>query len=113
MLLWILSFRPQPLWWGTVVGFTAMLVFSERMPTWWSLFRWSLIFGALGIGYGYRWLAPTITLFGGVEPLWAWLLTALFGVIGLVHGYVFVAFYRSILARGHRPHPLTTAALWV
>ena len=113
MLLWIVAFRPEPLWWGTVPGMVGALWLIERCRSTRSFVRWSLLFGALGIGYGYRWLAPTITLFGGVPPALAWLLTALFGILGILHGWVFAFVYRSMLARGHRPHPITTAALWV
>src|SRR6186997_1965051 len=77
MLLWIVAFRPQPLWWGVIPGFVGMLWLMERCATTGSFLRWSLIFGAVGIGYGYRWLAPTITLFGGLPPVAAWALTAL------------------------------------
>lgn len=113
MLLWVLAFRPEPLWWGTLPGLLGALWLIERSPTTGAFLRWSLLFGALAIGYGYRWLAPTITLFGGVHPALAWLLTALFGILGVAHGWVFALVWRSWLARGQRPHPLTTAALWV
>jgi apolipoprotein N-acyltransferase len=113
MLLWVVAFRPEPLWWGTVPGMVGALWLIERCRSTGSFVRWSLLFGALAIGYGYRWLAPTITLFGGVPTVPAWLLTALFGILGILHGWVFAFLYRSMLARGHRPHPLTTAALWV
>lgn len=113
MLIWIVSFRPEPLWWGVIPGFVGALWLCERCATTGSFLRWSLLFGALGIGYGYRWLAPTVQLFGGVPAAPSYLLTALFGILGLAHGWVFALLHRSILARGQRPHPLTTAALWV
>jgi apolipoprotein N-acyltransferase len=37
--------------------------------------------------------------------------TALFGVVGTVHAWVFGFFYRGMLARGRRPHPLNVAVL--
>lgn len=113
ILLWTLAFKPDPWWWAVIPGFVGSLWLCERVVSTGSFLRWSLLFGALGIGYGYRWLAPTMQLFGGVPAPVAVLLTAVFGVIGIAHGWVFAAFYRSMLARGARPSPLTVAALWV
>lgn len=113
LLLWLVSFTPEPQPWGVIPGFVGVLWLIERCPTTASFLRWSLIFGALGIGFGYRWLADTIQLFGGLPLPVAWLLTALFGVVGVAHGWAFALVYRSMLARGRRPHPLTVAALWV
>jgi apolipoprotein N-acyltransferase len=113
LLLWVVSFAPDPQPWGVIPGFVGTLWLIERCATTASFLRWSLIFGALGIGFGYLWLADTIQLFGGLPLPVAWLLTALFGVVGVAHGWVFALIYRSMLDRGVRPHPLLVAALWV
>jgi len=113
MLLWIVSFLPDPLPWGVIPGFLGALWLVERCTTTRSFLGWSMLFGALGIGFGYRWLSDTVQLFGGVPAPLAWLLTALFGIVGVMHGWVFALVQRSILARGYRPHPLTVVALWV
>lgn len=113
LLLWVVSFLPEPLAWGVIPGFVGLLWLTERCPTTLSFLKWSLLFGALGIGYGYRWLSDTVQLFGGLPAPAAWLLTALFGIVGVAHGWVFALVERSMLARGHRPHPMTVVALWV
>src|SRR5688572_23536591 len=112
-MVWMLCFKPDPQWWGMVPGFLGLLVLLERAPTTGSFLRWSLLFGALGIGYGYRWLAPTMEVFGGVPPVGAWALTAAFGIVGVVHLWLFAVIVRSLLRGTHRPHPLTVVAAWV
>ena len=113
MLIWIVSFRPEPLWWGVIPGFVGALWLSSVAPRPRSFLRWSLLFGALGIGFGYRWLARTVQLFGGVPAAPPGLLTALFGILGVAHGWVVRPAPAQHAGAGPRPHPLTTAALWV
>jgi apolipoprotein N-acyltransferase len=113
MLLWIVAFLPDPLWWGVVPGFVGVLWLVERCRTTRSFLAWSLLFGAVGIGFGYRWLSPTVQLFGGLPAPAAWGVTALFGIVGVAHGWVFALLLRGMHTRGVRPHPLTVVALWV
>jgi apolipoprotein N-acyltransferase len=113
MFTWTLAFAPEPVALATVPGLIAWLALMERCRSIREVLFWTATFGALAIGYGYRWLAPTVQLFGGLDAVSAWAVTALYGVLGVVHGWVFAIFYRSLLRRGRRPHPLYTVILVV
>jgi apolipoprotein N-acyltransferase len=113
LLVWVAAFLPDPQAWAVVPGFVGALWLVERSRTTLTFLGWSLLFGALGIGFGYRWLAPTVQLFGGLSAPAAWGVTALFGILGVAHGWVFALLLRSFFRRGVRPHPLTVVALWV
>ena len=43
----------------------------------------------------------------------SWALTAVFGALGILHGWVFLWIHRAMLKRGRRPHPLLTVLLIV
>lgn len=113
LLLWVVSFAPEPLWWGVLPGFVGLLWLVEMTRSTRAFLGWSLLFGALGIGFGYRWLAPTIQLFGGLPAPAAYGATALFGILGVVHGWAFALVLRWFLVRGTRLHPLAVVSLWV
>ncbi|MFV1959568.1 MAG: apolipoprotein N-acyltransferase, partial [Planctomycetota bacterium] len=113
MMLWVFAFTPHPEVLATVPGLVALLALTERCPRYRDVVLWLVLFGAVATGIGYSWLAGTIQRFGGVEPVVSWFLLALFGVWNTIHGWIFVGVHRSWLARGRRPHPLLTVALFV
>ena len=114
-LAWVLAFTPDPWVVATVPGIVGLLRVVERCRRKRDLLLLIAGFGALAIGFGYRWLAPTVEQFsnGRVGPAGSWALTALFGAVGTVHVMVFALLYRTLARRGRRPHPLVTVALWV
>lgn len=113
MLLWLFAYTPTPIVAATVPGMVGFLLLVERCRTWRQCVLWLTLFGAVATGVGYRWLAETVQLFGGVQPAFSWVLVALFGAWNIVHAWIFAAFYRGLLSRGRRPHPLVTVALFV
>jgi apolipoprotein N-acyltransferase len=113
MLVWVGAFAPQPQVLCTVPGVVCWLLLVERCRTVRQVLGWTFLFGALAIGFGYRWMAQTVQDFGGIPPAGAWALTAVFGAAGILHGWVFALFHRGMLSRGRRPHPLLTVALIV
>ncbi|MGE0193825.1 MAG: apolipoprotein N-acyltransferase [Planctomycetota bacterium] len=114
-LAWVAAFMPDPWVLATVPGVFGMLRVMERCQRFRNLVGLIALFGALGIGYGYRWLAPTVEQFSGgrVGTAGSWALAALFGVVGTVHLLVFAVVYRALLRQPKRPHPLVTVALFV
>ncbi|MDJ0523146.1 MAG: apolipoprotein N-acyltransferase, partial [Planctomycetota bacterium] len=113
MLAWVGAFTPTPQVLCTLPGIVGWLLLVERCRTLRGALGWTFLFGALAIGYGYRWLAQTTQDFGNLPPVASWVLTALFGALGILHGWIFVIVHRGMLARGRRPHPLTTVLLIV
>ena len=113
MLTWVGAFTPDPIVLCTVPGIVGWLLLVERSKSTRSAMGWTFLFGAVGIGFGYRWLAQTTQDFGNLPAPAAWALTAIFGALGILHGWVFIFLYRSMLARGRRPHPLVTVLLFV
>ncbi len=111
MVTWVLSYTPHPIALFAVPGIVGWLALVERCRLR-RILLWTTLFGAVATSIGYRWLAPTIQLFGGVSPALSWVAVALFGVWNTIHGWVFAAFYRGMLRRGRRPHPFVTAALF-
>ena len=112
-MAWVLSFSPEPEVLGTVAGVICWFLLVERSHRMRSAILWTALFGAIAIGTGYRWLAQTVQDFGNIPPIPSYLLTALFGAIGIVHGMIFVIVHRAMLSRGRRPHPLFTVLLIV
>lgn len=114
-LLWVGAFAPNPYVLAVVPGVLGMLVGLERAGRARHVVALAVVFGALGIGFGYRWLAPTIHEFSGerVPASAAWLAVALFGAIGTIHLLVFAFVYRAMLRGARRPHPLGVVALFV
>ena len=113
MLLWVGAFAPQPQVLCTVPGLVCFLLLIERCKKLRHAMVWAGFFGAVAIGAGYRWLAQTVQDFGGIDPIPSYLLTALFGVLGMAHGVIIILIYRGMLRRGRRPHPLVTVLLIV
>ncbi|MDJ0973503.1 MAG: apolipoprotein N-acyltransferase [Planctomycetota bacterium] len=111
MLLWVGAFTRDPMVLATVPGVLGFIAVVERARTTKQAFLILSLFGAIAIGTGYSWLADTMQLFGGLAPIPSYLATALFGVLGMAHGWVFIFVYRAMLARGNRPHPMSTAIL--
>lgn len=113
MMGWVLSFTPNPTIAGTVPGFMCLLLLIERAPTARSAVFWISTFGAIAIGVGYNWIAPTVQVFGGLPISVGILAACVFGVIGTIHGWIFAPAYRAMLSRGVRPHPLSVVILFV
>lgn len=113
MLTWVLAFTPTPFVWATLPGFVGLLILIETARSTRQAILWICIFGALGIGFGYRWLSQTVMDFGGLPEKAALATTALFGLIGTVHGWLFAAIYRSLVKIARRPHPLVVVCLFV
>ena len=113
MLSWAYAFSPNPEVLLTVPGLVCFLALIERARSARQAIVWTWIFGALGIGFGYRWLAPTVELFGGLPEKVAVLTTCLFGLIGTIHAWLFILVHRAVLARGIRPAPMFSALLLV
>ncbi len=111
MLLWVFAFTRDPLVLATVPGVIAFIAVIERARSTKQAVLLLSLFGALAIGTGYSWLAETIQRFGNQAPIPSYVATALFGVLGMAHGWVFILVYRAMLRRGNRPHPLQTAVL--
>ena len=114
-LAWVGAFMPDPWVIATLPGMFGMLRVMERCQRFRNLVGLIALFGALGIGFGYRWLAPTVEQFSGgrVGTVGSWALAALFGVVGTIHIIVFAVVYRALLRGNRRPHPLVTVALFV
>ncbi|MDA1193737.1 MAG: apolipoprotein N-acyltransferase [Planctomycetota bacterium] len=113
MCIWVGAFTPEPYVLATVPGVVGWLLLVERCRSMRSAMVWTFVFGAVTIGYGYRWLAPTTQDFGNLPVAVSWLVTGIFGAVGILHGWVFLVVHRAMLARGRRPHPLLTALLIV
>ena len=113
MLLWVFAYTPNPTVLAAVPGLVGLLVLIERCRSWRECVLWTTLFGAVATGIGYRWLAQTVQLFGGVQPAFSWVVVALFGIWNVFHAWIFAAFYRGLLRGGRRPHPLVTVALFV
>jgi apolipoprotein N-acyltransferase len=113
MFLWVGAFMPEPQVLCTVPGLVCYLLLIERCKKLRHAVLWSGFFGAIAIGTGYRWLAQTVQDFGNIAPLPSYLMTALFGVMGMAHGVVILFLYRGMLVRGRRPHPLVLVLLFV
>jgi apolipoprotein N-acyltransferase len=120
MSLWILAFTPDPHVAGTWPGMIAGLALIERCKRFREVLFWVAVFGAVAIGYGYRWLAPTARAFGEFDARLgafaapaSWLVLAAYGVAGMVHGILFAALHRATIGPERRPHPLVTVTLFV
>ncbi len=113
MFTWVGAFTTEPLVLCTVPGVVAWLMLIERCRTTKSAILWTFCFGAIGIGYGYRWLAQTTQDFGNLPVAVSWIVTGIFGAAGILHGLIFLVMHRAMLARGRRPHPLLTVLTFV
>ncbi len=113
MGFWILSFTPDPRAIGTLPAFVAALAMIERCRSLKHAFGYVVVFGAIAIGYGYRWLAPTVVAFGDVSVPASWVVLAAYGVWSTAHGLVFAWAYRTMLGRDRRPHPLAVVTVFV
>ncbi len=118
--VWVLAFSPHPQAIAALPGFVAVLALIERVRTTKAAVLWIVAFGAVGIGFGYRWLAQTVRDFGELDeqvgPLAvpvSWLILAVYGVAGTVHGILFAVLYRWMRRPDRRPHPLATVTLFV
>ncbi len=112
---WVAAFMPEPYAVATLLGMFGLLRVIERCERFRHLVFLIALFGALGIGFGYRWLAPTIEQFsnGRVGRAGSWSAVAAFGIAGTLHILVFALIYRLLLRRPRRPHPLVVVALFV
>jgi apolipoprotein N-acyltransferase len=113
MALWVFAFSPDPVAAATIPGVVAGLALIEGVGSFRRAALYVALFGAAAIGFGYRWLVPTVEAFGGLSRPAAIGVLILFGVAGTVHAIVFAGLYRVLFARGVRPHPMATAALVV
>lgn len=118
--LWVFSFAPRAEVLATAPGVVGMLAVIERARSTKRAVGYVLFFGTLVIGFGYRWLADTVRVFGELDVrvgaaagLVSWLVLVAYGLWSTVHVVVFALLYRRLLARPLRPHPLATAALFV
>lgn len=118
--LWVLAFAPRAEVLAVAPGVVGMLALLERARTTRRAVLYVLLFGALAIGFGYRWLADTVRVFGeldvrvgGAAGFVSWLVLAAYGMWSTVHLVVFAVLYRRMLGADRRPHPLATAALFV
>ena len=59
MLTWVGAFTPDPLVLCTVPGIVGWMLLVERCRSTRQAMLWTFLFGAIAIGYGYRWLAQT------------------------------------------------------
>ena len=113
MLTWLGAFTPHPIVLCTIPGIVGWLLLVERSSSTRAAMGWTFLFGALAIGFGYRWLAQTTQDFGNLPVAVSWLVTGIFGAAGILHGWIFIFLHRAVLARGRRPHPLLTVLLIV
>jgi apolipoprotein N-acyltransferase len=120
MGLWISAFTPTPSAWGTLPAFVAFLALIERCRRTRHAVGYLVLFGAVAVGFGYRWLAPTVRAFGEFDArigAWglpvSWLVLGVYGIAGTIHGVIFVILYRKLLLPGPtRPHPFATVLLF-
>lgn len=118
---WITAFTPTPSALGTLPAFVALLALIERCRRTKHAVWILVLFGAVAIGFGYRWLAPTVRAFGELDArigAWglpvSWLVLAVYGVAGTIHGVLFVLLHRKLLLKGPtRPHPMAVVLLFV
>lgn len=113
MCAYLGAFLPEPHAWTAVPALLSFLALVEGARSMKHVLLTLLLFGAVGIGLGYHWLAETVQRFGGLSAPIAYAAAAAFGVAGTVHLIVLALFHRASLARGVRPHPFVTAALCV
>ncbi|MBL9088306.1 MAG: apolipoprotein N-acyltransferase [Planctomycetia bacterium] len=118
--LWVFAFAPRAEVWAVAPGVVGMLAILERARTTRRAVLYVLLFGTIAIGFGYRWLADTVRVFGeldlrvgGAAGLVSWLVLVAYGVWSTVHIVLFAVLYRRTLHDDRRPHPLATAALFV
>lgn len=117
---WVLAFAPRAQVLAVAPGVVGMLALVERARTTRRAVLYVLLFGALAIGFGYRWLADTVRTFGELDArvgsaagAVAGLVLVAYGLWSTVHIVVFAVLYRRGLGADRRPHPLATAALFV
>jgi apolipoprotein N-acyltransferase len=113
MALWVFAFSPTPVAAATLPGLVAGLAIIEGAGSFRRAALYLALFGAVAIGFGYRWLAPTVQLFGELSLPASIGVLILFGVAGTVHALLFAGLYRLLFARGVRPHPIAAAVLLV
>lgn len=117
---WVLAFAPHAEVMATAPGFVALLVLLERCRKTRHAVGYVFLFGTVAIGFGYRWLADTVRVFGELDarvgslagPV-SWLVLAAYGAWSTVHVVVFAVAYRAMLRSGRRPHPIAVATLFV
>jgi apolipoprotein N-acyltransferase len=117
---WLFAFAPSPSALATLPGIVGLLVVAERPRRTRHAVAWVVLFGALAIGAGYAWIAPTVRTFGELDrhlgafagPA-SWLALALYAVAATVHLGLFAALHRLTARGGRRPHPTVTALLFV
>jgi apolipoprotein N-acyltransferase len=107
------AFLPEPHAWTAVPALLAFLALVEGARTFKQVVLALVVFGALGVGAGYHWLADTVQRFGGLSVPVSYAAAAAFGVAGTVHLVIAALFLRGYLSRGVRPHPFVAAALCV
>lgn len=120
MGLWITAFMPTPRVLGTLPAFVCLLALTERCRKTRHAVGYLLLFGAVGVGFGYRWLALTVRTFGELDerigaasvPV-SWVILCVYGMAGTIHGVLFVWAYRVMLKGPRRPHPLATVIVFV
>ncbi len=118
--LWVTAFMPTPRAIGTLPAFVCLLALAERCRKTRHAVGYVLAFGAIGVGFGYRWLALTVRTFGELDhrigaaslPV-SWAILAVYGMAGTIHGALFVWAYRVMLRGPRRPHPLATVVVFV
>jgi len=121
MAAWMTAFTPTPTAWGTLPAFVAAIALMERCRRTRHAVGYIVLFGAVAVGFGYRWLAPTVRAFGELDDklgFWglpvSWAVLGAYGIAGTIHGVVFAILYRRLLLPGAvRPHPLATVLLFV
>ena len=117
---WVMAFAPAPVALVALPGIVATLELIERCRKTRQAAGYVLLFGAIAIGFGYRWLGPTVRTFGELDErvgFWAlplsWLVLAAYGVAATIHIVLFAAVHRAMVRGPRRPHPLATVALFV
>jgi apolipoprotein N-acyltransferase len=117
---WVFAFAPRPWAAATLPGVVGLLALAERARRTRHAVAWVVLVGALAIGAGYAWIAPTVRTFGELDQRLgalaapaSWLALAAYGIAATVHLGLFAALHRATLRGGRRPHPMVTALLFV
>ena len=64
---WITAFSPTPIAIATLPAFVAFLALIERCRKTKHAVGYLVVFGAVAVGFGYRWLGPTVRAFGELD----------------------------------------------